>query len=133
MVVLIVSPSSFLRNIIKYTIEGPNVFPLEAASGQEGLSLYQANPVSLSIFDLAAPAEQTVAAISQIMVQDAKAQIIITGIPVQTSQITVALEMGAIDFIAKPFSQYKFRKHVYSILQNQALREDAKIANSHLQ
>jgi len=123
LVVLIVSPSPFLRKLIKYTIEGPNIFPLEAANSQEGLALYQTNPISLTIMDLPLAAQPALEGISQIMSLNNNAKIIVTGIYSQSASIAKALELGAMDFINKPFSQYEFRQRIYNILQGQIDRE----------
>ena len=119
MIVLLVSTSPFLRNIMKYTLEGPNVFTLEAATGQEALFLYQSNPVGLVIYDLHTTLDDSLEAISNIRDWDSQAKIVITVIPGQNASIAAALELGAIDFVEKPFSQFQFRQQIYNLLQLQ--------------
>lgn len=107
---------------MKCTLEGPNVFPLEAATGQEGLMLYQANRVGLTIFDLPTASKDSLEAISQIRALDSQAKIVIMALATQSAAVASALELGAYDYIEKPFSQYQFRERIYNILQIQANR-----------
>lgn len=125
MIVLLVSPSPFLRSIMKYTLEGPNVFPLEAATGQEGLLLYQSNPIGLAIFDLPTACAETLEAISKIRAWDSQAKVVVTGLSTQNTSIAAALKLGAFDFVEKPFSQYEFRQHIYNLLQIQVQNSQA--------
>ena len=87
------------------------------------MALYQTNPISLTIMDLPLAAQPALEGISQIMSLNNNAKIIVTGIYSQSASIAKALELGAMDFINKPFSQYEFRQRIYNILQGQIDKE----------
>ena len=69
---------------------GAKHFSLEAANSQEGLALYQTNPISLTIMDLPLAAQPALEGISQIMSLNNNAKIIVTGIYSQSASIAKA-------------------------------------------
>lgn len=125
MVVLIISPSNFLRKLITKTIEGPHIFSLEAATGEEALFLTSAENVDLVLFDLQTEADlKTLAQFEELGMK-----IIVTAVP--GPLVTAAMDFSCLDFIEKPFRQYEFRKQIYCHLQQQL--ETTKRLDNHSQ
>lgn len=102
--VLIVDDAKFMRvtlgNILKnenYEIVG------EAQNGQEAVELYESLKPDLVTMDITMPIMDGLEAIRQIMEMDPAAKIIVCSALGQQKIVVEAIELGAKDFIVKPF------------------------------
>lgn len=77
---------------------------LEAGNGADGEAMYKKEKPSLVLMDIILPGEHGLDAIEGILDSDPDARIIAFSGIYQESVVMEALEKGARDFIAKPFS-----------------------------
>ncbi|MCI5493564.1 MAG: response regulator [Lachnospiraceae bacterium] len=101
--VLIGDDSILARKQLKDTIAASyDVTFVEAVNGQEAIDLYKAEKPDLVFLDIVMPVKDGITAVSEIMQADPSANIIMVSSVGTQSQLKMAIEAGAKDFIQKP-------------------------------
>ena len=104
--ILITDDSILARKQLKDIIStlGSPVF-IEAKDGQDAIDKYKENQPDLVFLDIVMPKKDGNMAIEEIIAHDPKATIIIASSVGTQSQLKLALEAGAKDFIQKPLNK----------------------------
>ena len=104
--ILITDDSILARKQLKDIIStlGSPVF-IEATDGQDAIDKYKENQPDLVFLDIVMPKKDGNTAIEEIIAHDPKATIIIASSVGTQSQLKLALEAGAKDFIQKPLNK----------------------------
>ncbi len=104
--ILITDDSILARKQLKDIIStlGSPVF-IEAVDGQDAIDKYKESKPDLVFLDIVMPKKDGNAAIREIMEFDSEANIIIASSVGTQSQLKLALEAGAKDFIQKPLDK----------------------------
>ena len=115
--ILITDDSILARKQLKDIIStlGSPVF-IEAVDGQDAIDKYKESKPDLVFLDIVMPKKDGNAAIREIMEFDPEANIIIASSVGTQSQLKLALEAGAKDFIQKPFDKDQVVKVVSKFL-----------------
>ena len=102
--VLIVDDSEVMRKMIGDTLkkEGFEIAG-NARDGSEAVEKYNALQPDVVTMDIVMPKEHGIEAVKKIVAQDEKARIIVISGLFQKSLVMEALEVGAKDFLIKPF------------------------------
>ncbi len=103
-----------LKDIIS-TLGTPEFF--EATDGEAAIDLYQKNKPDLVFLDIVMPKKDGNAAIQEIIRMDPSATIIIASSVGTQSQLKLALEAGAKDFIQKPLDKEQVLQVVTRFLE----------------
>lgn len=93
---------------------------LYASNGERGIQLTEEHQPDLVIMDWEMPIMNGVDAISKLKASETTADIpvvISTGIMTESNDLKTALEMGAVDFLAKPFNPIEFKARLGSALR----------------
>ena len=116
--ILITDDSILARKQLKDIIStlGSPVF-IEAVDGQDAINKYKESKPDLVFLDIVMPKKDGNAAIREIMEFDAEANIIIASSVGTQSQLKLALEAGAKDFIQKPLDKDQVLKVVSKFLE----------------
>ena len=116
--ILITDDSILARKQLKDIIStlGSPVF-IEAVDGQDAIDKYKESKPDLVFLDIVMPKKDGNAAIREIMEFDSKANIIIASSVGTQSQLKLALEAGAKDFIQKPLDKDQVVKVVSKFLE----------------
>jgi two-component system chemotaxis response regulator CheY len=104
--VLIVDDLQFIKLVLREVIEKAG-FRLvgEAANGEEAVELYQDKRPDVVLMDITMPKMDGLSALKQILKLDPQARIIMCSALGQQNLIVQALQLGAKDFIVKPFRE----------------------------
>ena len=104
--ILITDDSILARKQLKDIIStlGSPVF-IEAKDGQDAIDKYKGNQPDLVFLEIVMPKKDGNTAIEEIIAHDPKATIIIASSVGTQSQLKLALEAGAKDFIQKPLNK----------------------------
>jgi two-component system chemotaxis response regulator CheY len=106
--VLIVDDSLFMRRILRGIVEGAgHVVIGEAGDGNEAMERYVELQPHLVIMDITMPNVDGLEGLRRIRIIDHDAKVIMCSAMGQQSFIKEALDMGALDFIVKPFRKDK--------------------------
>ena len=116
--ILITDDSILARKKLKDIIStlGSPVF-IEAVDGQDAIDKYKEAKPDLVFLDIVMPKKDGNAAIREIMEFDSEANIIIASSVGTQSQLKLALEAGARDFIQKPLDKDQVLKVVSKFLE----------------
>ena len=116
--IIITDDSILVRKQLKDIIStlGSPVF-IEAVDGQDAIDKYKESKPDLVFLDIVMPKKDGNAAINEIMEFDSEANIIIASSVGTQSQLKLALEAGAKDFIQKPLDKDQVLKVVSKFLE----------------
>ena len=124
--ILIVEDDEAIRDIVRYTLES-NGFRniLVAADGQEGMEIALREKPSLILLDLMLPKVDGLEVCRRLKREESTREIPIVMLTAKSeeSDIVVGLELGAIDYITKPFSSKvlvaRIRAHLRQVAEQQ--------------
>jgi len=106
--VLVVDDIGMMRSIIRETLEGEGIHvAAEAANGREALQLYAKLRPNLVLMDITMPVMNGIEALRRIRALDPKAKIIMCSSMSQQRYIVKSIQLGARDFIVKPFKKHR--------------------------
>jgi two-component system chemotaxis response regulator CheY len=116
--VLIVDDAIFARASIRKVLETSeyDFEYLEATSGEEAIELYKTNRPELVIMDITMPGMNGIEAVHQIHEFDEEAKIIMCSSMGAQDKIVRSIDMGAVDFIVKPYKPDKLLAVVKKVL-----------------
>ena len=102
--VLIVDDLRFIKIVLRDMLEKAGFRVVgEASSGEQAIALYQDTRPDVVLMDITMPGMDGLTALKKIREIDADARVIICSALGQQQLIGQALELGAKDFIMKPF------------------------------
>lgn len=102
--VLVVDDAAFMRLSIKQILEkNGHKMIAEAADGKEAILKYTEYKPDVIILDITMPEMSGLEALAHIKENDPNAKVVICSALGQQEQLAKAIELGAKDFIVKPF------------------------------
>ncbi|MFW5787468.1 MAG: response regulator [Halanaerobiales bacterium] len=103
--VLIVDDAAFMRLNIKNILKDNYEVVGEAENGKEGVEKYQELEPDIVTMDITMPVMDGLEAIKAIKDIDPEAKIVVCSAMGQQKMVIKAIELGAKDFIVKPFKE----------------------------
>ncbi len=122
--ILVVEDDDVLRDTIAYNLRREDFLVLTAADGVLALDTAQHNHISLIMLDLMLPRLSGLDVCKRLRAQPETAQIpilVLTARDGETEKI-LALEVGADDYVTKPFSWMELRSRIRALLRRSSLR-----------
>jgi len=102
--IMIVDDLAFIKLLLKDLIEKAGFRVIgEASDGEEAIDMYQEKRPDLVLLDITMPKMDGITALKKILVLDPDAKIIMCSALGQQRLIVQAIQLGAKDFIVKPF------------------------------
>ena len=102
--VLIADDLTFIKLVLRSLVEKAGFRVVgEASNGEEAIELYQDKRPDVVLMDITMPKVDGLTALKEILKIDPEAKIIMCSAMGQQSLIVQALQLGAKDFIVKPF------------------------------
>ena len=86
---------------------------VEAGNGAEAISVYNDFQPDMAFMDITMPDMDCLMALQEIIVMDPQAKKAITMVLGQQSSVKLAIKMGAVDFVIKPFCQEQVMRTIY--------------------
>ena len=115
--VLIADDLTFIKLVLRELVEKAGFRVVgEASNGQEAVELYQNKRPDVVLMDITMPKMDGLAALKQILKFDPGAKIIMCSALGQQTLIVQALQLGAKDFIVKPFREERVVSAIKNIL-----------------
>ena len=104
--VLIADDLKFIKLVLRELVEKAGFRVVgEASNGQEAVDLYENKRPDVVLMDITMPKMDGLAALKRILQLDPEANVIMCSALGQQSLIVQALQLGARDFIVKPFRE----------------------------
>lgn len=104
---LVVDDSMFVRERLRVILEKHNHEIIEAENGIISIEKYKSDSPDLVIMDITMPKMDGITAVKEILKIDKAAQIIMLTNVGEQSIVLEALQLGAVDYITKPFDEEK--------------------------
>ncbi len=123
--VLIIEDEEDIQELIRYTLQREGYLISQAASGEDGYNLIRTEKPDLVVLDLMLPGMDGLEVCRRVK-QDTEARhvpIIIASAKGEESDIVVGLELGADDYVTKPFSPKVLLARVKAVLRRRAREE----------
>ena len=122
--VLIVDDAAFMRMMLKSIIEkSGNTVVAEACDGEEAISMYIEYHPDLVCMDITMPGVSGLEALKAIKENDPDATVIMCSAMGQKAMVLEAIQLGAKDFIVKPFQPLTMIDTINKVLQNKETYE----------
>ena len=123
--ILIIEDEEDIREILRYNLEREGFEVAGAATGEEGLAMARRRVPDLILLDLMLPGIQGLEVCRRLRKQDATADVllIIVSAKGEEADVVAGLEMGADDFVTKPFSPRELIARVRSALRRGATQQ----------
>lgn len=117
--VLSVDDDEGLQTVISHYLEGEGCKMLTASNGAELLSLLQTETPSIILLDLVLPDTDGISLLAQIRGMKKIPVIVVSG-KVDTTEKIICLEMGADDYMTKPFEMRELSARIKAVLRRAA-------------
>lgn len=102
--VLIVDDLAFIKIVLRDILEKSGFRVVgEASNGEEAITMYQDKRPDVVLMDITMPGMDGLTALKRIREIDGQARVIICSALGQQRLIVQAIQLGALDFIVKPF------------------------------
>ncbi|MGI9528104.1 MAG: response regulator [Acidimicrobiia bacterium] len=125
--VLVVEDELKISRLIRDYLEGAGFFVVEASNGQAAISMSRSHRPDMIVLDLGLPALDGLDVIRRIRETSSVPIIIVTARVEETDRI-VGLELGADDYVTKPFSPKELVARIRAVLR----RADATLGGGEL-
>lgn len=117
--VLIIDDAKFMRKTLSTLFEKNNFTVVGTAeNGKEGVELYKQTSPDIVTMDITMPVMGGLEALEEIIAYDPNANVIMCSAMGQQKLVVEAIELGANDFIVKPFDEKRVMETVNNILRN---------------
>ena len=115
--ILVVDDAGFMRKTVQNHLSkaGYDTF-VEGEDGQRAVALYQEQKPDLVIMDITMPNMDGIEALRTIRGMDPGAKVVMCSATGQESMVMEAIQLGALDFIVKPFKADRIIQTVNKIL-----------------
>ena len=124
--ILIVEDDAPSREIVRLATSAQNHTLLEAETGVDGLTLAREQSPDLIILDVNLPGMSGLDVCRRLRAEGSRVPIIMLTAKSDTIDVVVGLELGADDYITKPFSLREFRSRVRAALRRAGMQTQAE-------
>ena len=118
--ILVIDDESSIRKLLRLTLEGANYRVVEACDGREGLHLLAAERPSLVVLDMGLPDRRGDEILKEIRSWN-NVPVVILSVEKDSATVVEALDMGADDYVTKPFRTDEFLARVRVCLRRSLL------------
>jgi DNA-binding response OmpR family regulator len=118
--ILLVDDEDAVQKLLTYPLEHEGFRVLQARDGEEALRRFEAEHVDLVVLDLMLPKLDGLEVCRRLRAQSTVPIVMLTARDDELDKV-VGLELGADDYITKPFSIREFRSRIRALLRRPAL------------
>jgi two-component system KDP operon response regulator KdpE len=122
---LVVDDEPQIRRFLEIGLRAQGYRVLEAASGAEALATFGAQPVDLVVLDLGLPDRDGAEVLREIR-QVSRVPVIVLSVRSHEAEKVKLLDLGANDYVTKPFGVPEFMARVRSLLRRRATDDQAE-------
>lgn len=116
--ILVADDATFMRLMIRQILSRrESIEILEAENGQVALDLFREYKPDLTFLDITMPIKDGLVTLEEMLTLNSKAKIIMCSAISQEKVVKKAIEIGAADFLIKPFRPNKFLETVNKYLR----------------
>ncbi|HEY7537162.1 MAG TPA: response regulator transcription factor [Gaiellaceae bacterium] len=128
--ILLVDDEAAVRKVLSFPLERDGYTVVQASDGEEALERFDGQPVDLVVLDIMLPKLDGLEVCKRLRAQSSVPIIMLTARDDELDKV-LGLELGADDYITKPFSIREFRSRVRALLRRaRAPRHDSSDAGA---
>ncbi|VWX59380.1 DNA-binding response regulator in two-component regulatory system with CreC [Burkholderiales bacterium 8X] len=129
--ILIAEDESAIADTLRYVLETDGFLPVWCPTAAEAIARFRAEPPALAILDVGLPDMNGFELFKRLQALPGAAAVPMLFLTARSDEIdrVVGLELGADDYVAKPFSPRELVARVRSILRRTARRTDGEMAD----
>jgi DNA-binding response OmpR family regulator len=121
--ILLVDDEESVRTVLAFPLEKDGYRVVQAADGDEALKAFAANQIDLVVLDIMLPRLDGLEVCKRLRTTSSVPIIMLTARDDELDKV-IGLELGADDYITKPFSIREFRSRVRALLRRARARPD---------
>jgi two-component system, OmpR family, response regulator len=114
--ILLVDDEDSVRKVLAFPLEKDGYTVVQAVDGEDALRQFAANPIDLVVLDIMLPRLDGLEVCKRLRATSAVPIIMLTARDDELDKV-IGLELGADDYITKPFSIREFRSRVRALLR----------------
>src|SRR5437879_6490455 len=122
--ILLVDDEDSVRKVLAFPLERDGFTVVQAADGEEALREFAANSVDLVVLDIMLPRLDGLEVCKRLRATSSVPIIMLTARDDELDKV-IGLELGADDYITKPFSIREFRSRVRALLRRAKVSQTA--------
>jgi DNA-binding response OmpR family regulator len=123
--ILLVDDEDSVQKLLTYPLEREGFRVVQAWDGEEALERFDAEPIDLVVLDVMLPKLDGLEVCKRLRARSAVPIIMLTARDDELDKV-LGLELGADDYITKPFSIREFRSRVRALLRRAATVRDTR-------
>jgi DNA-binding response OmpR family regulator len=121
--IMLVDDEESIQRLLTYPLEREGYTVIQARDGEEALRRFAEQPVDLVVLDVMLPRLDGLEVCRRLRTGSAVPIIMLTARDDEVDKV-LGLELGADDYITKPFSIREFRSRIRAVLRRAGLRAD---------
>src|SRR5215469_7709465 len=121
--ILLVDDEDSVRKVLAFPLERDGYSVVQAADGEEALRQFAEQPIDLVVLDIMLPRLDGLEVCKRLRATSAVPIIMLTARDDELDKV-IGLELGADDYITKPFSIREFRSRVRALLRRASLGQE---------
>jgi DNA-binding response OmpR family regulator len=121
--IMLVDDEESIQKLLTYPLEREGYTVIQARDGEEALRRFAEQPVDLVVLDVMLPRLDGLEVCRRLRTGSAVPIIMLTARDDEVDKV-LGLELGADDYITKPFSIREFRSRIRAVLRRAGLRAD---------
>jgi DNA-binding response OmpR family regulator len=125
--IMLVDDEEAIQKLLAYPLEREGYRVVQARDGEEALRRFAEQPVDLVVLDVMLPRMDGLEVCRRLRTDSAVPIIMLTARDDEVDKV-LGLELGADDYITKPFSIREFRSRIRAVLRRAGQREDPPAA-----
>src|ERR1700751_2753167 len=114
--ILLVDDEDSVRKVLAFPLERDGYAVVQAGDGEEALRLFGEQPIDLVVLDIMLPRLDGLEVVKRVRATSTGPIIMLTARDDELDKV-LGLELGADDYITKPFSIREFRSRVRALLR----------------
>jgi two-component system response regulator AtoC len=130
--ILVADDDSSIRSLLKQLLADEGFGVVEAATGQEVVEKVTENPPDLVIMDIRMPELDGIEALSRVKASAPKTSVLIMTAFGSSNMAIRAMELGAVDYITKPFELERISHTVKRVLDYQDLTTEVQVLRAEI-
>jgi DNA-binding response OmpR family regulator len=123
---MLVDDEESIQKLLTYPLEREGYTVVQARDGEEALRRFAEQPVDLVVLDIMLPRVDGLEVCRRLRTGSAVPIIMLTARDDEVDKV-LGLELGADDYITKPFSIREFRSRIRAVLRRAGLRSDLPV------
>ena len=132
--ILLVDDEEAVRKVLTFPLERDGYTVVQAGDGEEALRRFDGEQIDLVVLDIMLPRLDGLEVCRRLRATSSVPIIMLTARDDDLVQLVVGLELGADDYITKPFSIREFRSRVRALLRRtRALRPPGTAADERIE